>query len=147
MKVLLQRVKKASVVVNGQTVSEIGHGLLALVCIEKNDTQHEAEYLANKTANLRIFEDENQKMNLSVKDIQGEVLAVSQFTLAADTTRGNRPGFEAAAHPETANQLYEYYSQCLRHQSLPVKNGIFQAYMEVALINDGPVTILLEKKS
>ncbi len=146
MKILLQRVKNCSVDVNGKRVSEIGRGMLALVGIEAHDTEEEALWLAKKTVNLRIFEDEAGKMNLSVKDICGEILAVSQFTLAGDTSRGNRPGFETAARPEQAKPLYEYYVQKLEEQSITVKTGIFQADMQVALINDGPVTFMLERK-
>lgn len=146
MKILLQRVKNCSVDVNGKRVSEIGRGMLALVGIEVHDTEEEALWLAKKTVNLRIFEDEAGKMNLSVKDICGEILAVSQFTLAGDTSRGNRPGFETAARPEQAKPLYEYYVQKLEEQGITVKTGIFQADMQVALINDGPVTFMLERK-
>ncbi len=145
MKALLQRVKKASVSVNEQVVSSINQGLLIFLGIEKNDTQEDADYLAKKSANLRIFEDKNQKMNLSVKDINGEVLVVSQFTLAGDTSRGNRPGFDSAAKPEIAKTLYEYFSHQLKQHNINVQNGIFQADMQVELINDGPVTFMLEK--
>ncbi len=147
MRALLQRVKNASVSVNGQLVSSIDAGLLVLLGVQKGDTQQEAEYLARKTADLRIFEDNAGKMNLSVKDIGGQALVVSQFTLAGDTSRGNRPGFETAARPEDANPLYQYYCRCLQEQGLPVATGIFQADMQVALVNDGPVTFMLEKTS
>lgn len=145
MKVLVQRVKKSSVEVNGEIVSSIGSGLLIFVGVAKDDNETPAEYLANKVANLRIFEDNQNKMNLSVVDVKGEIIVVSQFTLAGDTSRGNRPGFETAARPEVAKPLYEYFSACLRAKGLTVKNGVFQADMQVSLINDGPVTFVLER--
>ncbi len=146
MKALLQRVKYAGVMVAGKQVSHINQGLLIFLGIAKNDTAAQADFLAKKAANLRIFEDKNQKMNMSVQDIKGEVLVVSQFTLVGDTSRGNRPGFETAAAPQDANALYEYFSDQLRNvYNLPVQNGIFQADMQVELLNDGPVTFMLEK--
>ena len=147
MKALLQRVKNASVTVEEKEVSSIGQGLLILLGVEKGDTSSEGEYLARKAADLRIFEDSAGKMNLSVKDIKGEVLIVSQFTLAGDTSRGNRPGFETAAKPEEANKLYELFCENMEKQGLKVKKGIFQADMQVSLINDGPVTFMLERKN
>ncbi len=147
MKALLQRVKNASVTVEGKEVSSIGQGLLILLGVEKGDTSSEGEYLARKAADLRIFEDSAGKMNLSVKDIKGEALIVSQFTLAGDTSRGNRPGFETAAKPEEANKLYELFCENVEKQGLKVKRGIFQADMQVSLINDGPVTFMLERKN
>lgn len=120
--------------------------MLVLLGVERGDAEKQAEELAKKVVNLRIFEDERQKMNLSVLDIKGELLAVSQFTLAGDTSRGNRPGFETAARPETARPLYEYFVDCLRSYGIIVKTGVFQADMQVSLINDGPVTFMLEKK-
>lgn len=145
MRVLLQRVKTASVTIEGNLFSEIKKGLLVFVGVQKGDSCKEAEYLAQKLSNLRIFEDENQKMNLSIQDIKGELLVVSQFTLAGDTSRGNRPGFETAARPELAQPLYEYFVECLRLKGIPTQTGVFQADMQVALINDGPVTFILEK--
>lgn len=145
MKALLQRVRKASVTVNGKCVSQIGQGLLILFGVEVGDTKSQADYLAQKSAKLRIFKDQNDKMNLSVKDIGGEVLVVSQFTLAGDTSRGNRPGFDRAAAPCLANELYLYFSERLRAEGLSVQNGIFQADMQVELVNDGPVTFILER--
>ena len=146
MKVLIQRVRNANVVVDNNEVSKIGKGYLILVGIEKDDNKTAAEYLAKKTANLRIFEDENGKMNLSIIDIKGEILAISQFTLAGNTTCGNRPGFDTAEKPELAKPLYEYFVECLKNYKIEVKCGIFQADMQVGLVNDGPVTFMLERK-
>jgi D-tyrosyl-tRNA(Tyr) deacylase len=145
MKVLVQKVLSASVEVAGQKVAAINSGYLLFVGVEKGDITAAADYLAKKVANLRIFTDENDKMNLSVQDVGGAVLAVSQFTLAADVSRGNRPGFETAARPEEAEPLYEYFVAQLRGYGLEVQTGIFQADMKVALINDGPCTFLLQK--
>ena len=145
MKALLQRVSHASVTVRNQLVAKINGGLLVFLGVEKNDTEQQADYLARKIVNLRIFEDENGKMNLSLKDINGEILLVSQFTLAGDVSRGNRPGFETAAKPDDANRLYLYFSEQLRAQEIETKTGIFQADMQVELLNDGPVTFMLEK--
>lgn len=145
MKILVQKVLNASVTVNKQLVSQINQGFLLFIGVEKGDTQTQADFLAKKIANLRIFEDENNKMNLSIQDVKGEILAVSQFTLAADLSRGNRPGFDSAARPEDAKLLYEYFVAQLQTYNLPVQTGIFQADMKVALTNDGPCTFILEK--
>ena len=146
MKVLIQRVLNANVVVDEKEISKIGKGYLLLVGIEKNDNKSMAEYLAKKTANLRIFEDGNGKMNLSIVDVGGQILAVSQFTLAGNTSCGNRPGFDTAEKPELAKPLYEYFTECLKSFDIDVKCGIFQADMKVGLVNDGPVTFMLERK-
>ena len=145
MKVLVQKVISASVTVNAQKVSEIADGYLLFVGVEKGDDKSKADYLAKKVANFRIFTDENDKMNLSIQDVKGEILAVSQFTLAADLSRGNRPGFDTAALPFDAEPLYEYFVEQLRGYGIEVKTGIFQADMKVSLINDGPCTFLLQK--
>lgn len=145
MKILVQKVLNASVNVNQQLVSQIDRGFLLFIGVEKGDTYTQADFLTKKIANLRIFEDENNKMNLSIQDVKGEILAVSQFTLAADLSRGNRPGFESAARPEEAKQLYEYFVEQLQTYNLPVQTGIFQADMKVALVNDGPCTFILQK--
>lgn len=145
MKALIQRVKQASVKVDNQEIAQIKQGLLIFVGICKNDNESNADFLARKISNLRIFEDENQKMNLSIKDIGGQALVVSQFTLAGDCSRGNRPGFEYAAAPELAKPLYQYFSQKIATEGVEVKNGIFQADMQINLTNDGPVTFMLEK--
>lgn len=145
MKILVQKVLNASVTVNGQKVSKIKNGLLLFVGVEKGDSESQADYLAKKTANLRIFEDENNKMNLSIIDVKGEILAVSQFTLAADLSRGNRPGFDGAACPEDAKPLYEYFVKQLENYGISVQTGIFQADMKVELLNDGPCTFILQK--
>ena len=145
MKILVQKVLNAAVTIDGQTVAQIKQGLLIFIGIEKDDTASQADFLAKKVANLRIFEDDNQKMNLSVQDVKGEILVVSQFTLAADLSRGNRPGFESAAHPEIAKPLYEYFIKQLQSYDIPLKTGIFQADMKVSLINDGPCTFILQK--
>ncbi len=145
MKILVQKVLNASVNVEQKTVSAIDHGYLLFIGVEKGDTTSQADFLAKKIANLRIFTDDNDKMNLSIQDVGGEILAVSQFTLAADLSRGNRPGFDTAATPEIAKPLYEHFVSQLKQYNIPVQTGIFQADMQVSLVNDGPCTFLLQK--
>ncbi|MBR3255459.1 MAG: D-tyrosyl-tRNA(Tyr) deacylase [Clostridia bacterium] len=147
MKLLVQRVKEANVKVDNKTVGQIEKGFLVLVGITHNDTVKEADYLAKKLINLRVFEDENQKMNLNIKDIEGKLLIVSQFTLYANCGSGNRPSFTDAAKPDMAEKLYEYFCKKCSEYDIEVQKGIFGADMKVQLINDGPVTILLEKNS
>jgi D-tyrosyl-tRNA(Tyr) deacylase len=146
MRIVLQRVKNASVTVGDERVSEIGAGLLLLVGVASGDGEAEADWLARKISGLRIFNDREGKMNLSVQDAGGEVLAVSQFTLLADTRKGKRPSFVGAAPPEEAERLFDYFCERLRAAGAgPVKTGVFGAMMDVALVNDGPVTIILER--
>lgn len=148
MKLVIQRVLNASVEVNGEEVSAIGAGLLILVGVETDDTEMDAEWLAAKTANLRIFNDENGVMNLSLLSVNGEALAVSQFTLAASTKKGNRPSYVRAAGHELAIPLYDKYCNELSEiLGKEVKKGIFGADMKVSLINDGPVTIIMDSKA
>lgn len=144
MRALIQRVTTASVTVSAQKIAEIEHGLLILVCAMAGDTEIEAEKLALRISKLRIFKDEAGKMNRAVGDIGGACLVVSQFTLAADTSRGNRPGFSSAAPPETGNHLYQHFAGALRALGLPVQTGEFGADMAVDLRNDGPVTIWMD---
>ena len=146
MRAVIQRVKRASVRVDGETVGETGKGLLVLLGVGKDDTEDDARYLADKVFSLRIFEDSRGKMNLSVRDVEGSVLVVSQFTLFADCRKGRRPSFTGAGEPELAQRLYERVIDFLKQSGLPTAGGIFQAMMEVELVNDGPVTILLDSK-
>ena len=145
MKALIQRVKQASVTIENELYSKIGHGLLIFLGVEKSDTQQNAEKLAQKVMTLRIFEDENDKMNLSVKEVNGEILVVSQFTLCGDCRKGTRPSFDNAAPPEEANKLYEYFVQHIKTSGQKIMTGKFRAMMDVSLINDGPVTFMVEK--
>ena len=144
MKVLLQRVTSASVSVAGEVAGRIGQGLVALIGVASSDTKRDAQYLAQKAANLRIFTDEAGRFNLSVLDITGELLIVSQFTLMADTRMGRRPSFTGAAPPAQAEELFEYFVEEVRATGLKVATGRFQQYMQVEIHNDGPVTILLD---
>ena len=144
MKLVIQRVGQASVSVGGRIVSEIGRGLQVLVGVAQGDTSFDARHLAGKTARLRIFQDEAGKMNLSVKDVGGEILAVSQFTLCGDCAKGNRPSFVAAARPEQGEAIFNEYVQALEALGFPPNTGIFGADMQVELVNDGPVTLILE---
>lgn len=146
MRVLIQRVKHASVTIDGALYSEIQQGYVLLVGITTDDTKEISEKLAKKVAQLRIFEDEAGKMNLDIQQVGGSILSISQFTLYADTKKGNRPGFSGAARPEQANPLYEMFNEQLRTHGLHVKTGVFGADMKVELCNDGPVTIMLDSE-
>jgi D-tyrosyl-tRNA(Tyr) deacylase len=146
MRAVVQRVSSARVVVDEKIVGEIGAGLMVLLGVEKDDTEEDLRYLANKIADLRIFEDEGGKMNLSVVDSVGSVLVVSQFTLLGDCRQGRRPGFSAAAKPEEADRLYLRLCDLLRQRNLPVATGVFRADMEVHLVNHGPVTFILDSR-
>ncbi len=143
MKLVVQRVKKASVTIEGDIFSAVDKGYLVLFGAEKGDTKQNADWLANKVSCLRCFPDENGKMNLSIKDIQGQMLIVSQFTLCADVKKGTRPGFDNAMKPDEADEMYEYFIKKVQEQNIHVKKGVFGAHMEVELINDGPVTFII----
>lgn len=145
MKALIQRVKSASVTLDGLLYSKIGQGLLVFLGVEKGDDKLNAEKLADKLSKLRIFEDENEKMNHSILDIEGEMLIVSQFTLCGDCKKGTRPSFDKSAPPQIANELYEYFISQVKSFNIPVQTGKFGAMMDVELINDGPVTFMVEK--
>ena len=148
MRIVLQRVKSASVSIDEVVVGNINQGFLLLVGVGPEDTSDDASYLARKIAGMRIFSDENGKMNLSIDQIGGKILSVSQFTLFADTKKGNRPSFTGAASPEAANKLYEEFNEILRTEyGLIIETGEFGADMQVSLVNDGPVTILLDTKN
>jgi D-aminoacyl-tRNA deacylase len=146
MRAVVQRVTRASVKVDNEVTGEIEHGLLVLLGVAQEDTEADADYLAEKIAGLRIFEDDADKMNLSVADAGGAVLAVSQFTLFGDVRRGKRPSFDAAARPDRAKELYQYFVERIRASGLRCEVGRFQAMMDVELVNSGPVTILLDSK-
>lgn len=145
MKALIQRVKQASVTINSDLYSQIGTGMLVLLGVEKGDEKENAELLAKKLVNLRIFEDENGKMNKSVLDVKGEMLVVSQFTLCGDCRKGTRPSFDKSAPPEIAEKLYEQFVEVVKECGIPVQTGKFRAMMDVSLVNDGPVTFMVEK--
>ncbi len=145
MKTVIQRVTSSSVTVDNAIVGEIGQGILVLLGVEKGDTEQQADWLAEKISNLRIFEDQDGKMNLSVQDLGGSLLVVSQFTLAGNCDKGRRPSFDSAAAPDEGRRLYEYFVEAVRRLGVSVATGIFQADMQVALVNDGPVTFVLER--
>ncbi len=144
MRAVVQRVSRAQVTVADELTGAVNKGLLVLVGVTEGDTEKDAQYLADKVTGLRIFEDENGKMNLSVKDVGGEILSVSQFTLYGDCRKGKRPSFDKAARPEAANLLYEKFNELCRQQGVQVETGVFRSHMQVELVNDGPVTILLD---
>lgn len=144
MKIVIQRVSEASVKVDGKIVGEIGKGLMLLAGVDENDEKTDADWLVQKVLNLRIFGDEDDKLNLSVKDISGEILCISQFTLIADYKKGNRPSFIKAAKPDKAVPLFDYFKEEITKSGLKTESGIFGADMKVSLINDGPVTIVMD---
>lgn len=144
MRAVVQRVKKAAVSSEGTPCGEIEQGLVVFLGVTHTDTEKDAAYLAEKIVNLRIFEDNEGKLNLSVKDIKGKIMSVSQFTLYGDCRKGRRPSFTEAARPETANELYEKFNAALQEQGVEIATGVFQTEMQVALVNDGPVTMLLD---
>ncbi|MDO5456773.1 MAG: D-aminoacyl-tRNA deacylase [Atopococcus tabaci] len=146
MRIVIQRAAQASVSIHEETVGQIEQGFLVLVGVEEADGQEDVDYLVRKTANMRIFEDEEGKMNISLKDTGGEVLSISQFTLHANTKKGNRPSFIDAAKPDHSLPLYEAYNEGLRKEGLTVETGEFGADMQVSLVNDGPVTIIIDSK-
>ncbi|MEW6068622.1 MAG: D-aminoacyl-tRNA deacylase [Nitrospirota bacterium] len=146
MKALIQRVHKAKVKINEKTSGEINKGTVIFLGVEKGDTEKDLEYIVKKVSNMRIFEDDQKKMNLSVQDIKGEILVVSQFTLASDCKKGNRPSFDRAEEPTMAEKVYTEFIERLKETGLKVATGNFGAYMQVHLVNDGPVTIMLDSK-
>jgi len=146
VRAVVQRVTSSAVEVDGKVVGSIGRGLLVLLGVGREDSEQDALYLADKISGLRIFEDADGKMNLAVADVGGSILAISQFTLYGDCRKGRRPGFSAAAPPERANSLYEYFVSCLHNLDLDVATGVFRAEMKVQLVNDGPVTMLLDSR-
>lgn len=147
MKAVIQRVKSASVTIDGKLYSSIGKGILVLYGVEKGDIEDYSKYLCEKILKLRIFEDENEKMNLSIRDVEGELLIVSQFTLAGDTRKGTRPSFDSAMPPKEAEIMYNNFVEMAKDSGISVKTGVFGAMMDVSLINDGPVTFILEKRA
>jgi len=144
MKVVIQRVKKASVIVDDQTISKINHGLLVLACVEKGDNEKVLDWIAEKLVNLRIFSDEKGKFSLNIKDVNGEILLISNFTVCGFLKKGTRPTFHLAESPEVAKDLLSKLAQKIREKEVSVKEGIFGAYMQIKLVNDGPVTLFLE---
>lgn len=147
MRVVLQRVKEASVTVDQEVIGQIKQGFLLLVGVTHEDTIEQVNWLADKIAGLRVFEDEEERMNRSLQDVDGQILSVSQFTLYGDVKKGRRPAFTEAAKPDLANELYEAFNERLRAQGLKVETGQFGAMMDIALVNDGPVTLILEKEA
>jgi len=146
MRAVVQRVKSAQVSIEGKTTGRIDHGLLVLLGVRRNDGREDADYLVSKISGLRIFSDSAGRFDLSVRDVGGRILVVSQFTLYGDCRKGRRPSFTDAASPEVAQELYQYFIERIRQDGLPVESGTFQARMEVRLVNDGPVTILLDSQ-
>ena len=147
MRAVIQRVSQAKVVVDDNTVGQIGKGFMILLGVHEQDTQTDLDYLVGKISKLRVFEDDQQKMNRSIIDVGGEILSISQFTLFADTKKGNRPSFVQAAKPDTAIPLYEAFNEGLRQVGIPVETGIFGADMKCHLVNDGPVTIIIDSQN
>lgn len=147
MRIIIQKAKRASVMVEGEIIASINQGFMVLVGVTHSDTRVDAEYCARKVANMRLFEDEEGKTNLSLADVNGSILSISQFTLYANTRKGNRPSFVNAADPDEANELYEYFNDQLRQFDLSVATGQFGAHMEIDFINDGPMTIVLDSQN
>ena len=147
MRAVIQRVSQAKVVVDENTVGQINRGFMILLGVHEQDTQADVDYLVGKISKLRVFEDDQQKMNRSIMDVGGEILSISQFTLFADTKKGNRPSFVQAAKPDTAIPLYEAFNEGLRQAGIPVETGIFGADMKCHLVNDGPVTIIIDSQN
>lgn len=147
MRAVIQRAKEACVRVENEVVGEIAHGLVVFIGVEDEDTQDDINYLVRKISQLRIFEDNDEKMNLSVQDVKGDILSISQFTLHADTKKGNRPSFTGAAQPEYADKLYNQFNDLLSEKGLRVETGSFGEHMEIDFVNDGPVTILIDSKN
>ena len=143
---VIQRCSQGKVTVSDKVVGKISHGLVILLGVQKNDTENDAEFLVNKICGLRIFNDENDKMNLSIKDVNGSALVISQFTLCGDTKKGRRPSFIKAATPDDGNRLYEYFMSEMKKSGVPIESGEFGAMMDVALVNNGPVTFVLNSK-
>ena len=146
MIIVIQRCSRGQVTISDKVVGEISHGLVILLGVQKNDTENDAEFLVNKICGLRIFNDENDKMNLSIKDVNGSALVISQFTLCGDTKKGRRPSFIKAARPDDGNRLYEYFMSEMKKSGVPIESGEFGAMMDVELVNNGPVTFVLNSK-